>query len=510
MKKLFLLMLAMLLIVSSLASCGGQVETETETQPPKGTETVSYETESSGDRYDSSFDRTSVKDDIPSDLRFDGETVTFFIRDNVEHWKYEMDSDVLLDDTLYDAVYYRNKTVEERLGITITTVGQAGDYANRESWNNTLRTAVNTKSGDFDGAAIYASQGSPLALESMYYNVIDFPYINLEKPWWNQAMQEELTLFGTLFYLAGDIAVTEITETFCLQYNKVILDRFYGATDLDVYQLVNDKQWTIDKMYELVAGVHEDKNSNGAVDDGDLIGIWAKEASYQESWNDAWIPAMGINITETVYGVPELTIYNERTLRAFDAVKRLLVNCPGTLNANTIELSKFSNSLALFNMSNLNAGAGLRDMKDAYGVLPIPMLEEGGEYGTTFGNVASLVTILSSLPEDRKELVGATLELMAAESYKQVTPAYFEIAVKTKYAESPEDAAVYDLILNSVKYSFGYCYSTVCLGEVGSMFRIMDRDIAQLYGEREASYQEKLEQLMNGLDEAAFRATNGK
>ena len=509
MKKALLIALALLLLASAFTACGDTVATET--QAPEA-ESRPPETEGgSNDRYDASFDRSSVADDISADLRFDGETVTFFTRDDVEHWKYEMDADAIMNDTLYDAVYYRNKTVEERLGITITTIQQAGNYANRNTWNDTLRTAVNTKTGDFDAAAIYASQGSALALESMYYNVIDFPYINLEKPWWNQSMREELSLFNTLYYLAGDIAVTEITETFCLQYNKVIFDKYYGSSDVDLYKLVEEKKWTIDTMYDLVAGVHEDNNGDGIVNDGDLVGLWAKTAGYQESWNDAWVPAMGIAITTMVNGVPELSFYSERTIRAFESVKRVLASCPGTLNADTIVTSKFADGMALFNMSNLNAGSGLRDMKDAYGVLPLPMLEENqeGGYATTFGNVASLVTILSSLPEDRKDLVGATLELMAAESYKQVTPAYFEIALKTKYAESPEDSKMYDLILNSVKYSFGYCYSTVCLAELGSLFRIMSRDVAKTYEERAETYEQKLQDLIDGLDEAAFKAQYG-
>ena len=199
--KLLALALACLMLVSLLASCGGTTDTETraeqETQAPA-------ETGTTGDRYDASFDRSSVADTVPTDLKFDGETFTFFTRNDLEHWKFEMDVDEIMNDTLYDAIYYRNKTVEERLGIEITTVQQAGNYANRTTWNDTLRTAVNTKTGDFDAAAIYLSQGSPLAIENMYYNVIGFDHINLAKPWWNQSIQEELTLFNTLYYLAGD------------------------------------------------------------------------------------------------------------------------------------------------------------------------------------------------------------------------------------------------------------------------------------------------------------------
>ena len=513
--KILALILACLLLVTGLVACGGEADTETK---PQGTETKAPETSGSeGGRYDASFDRSTVKDDIPADLKFEGETVTFFVRDDDELWKYEMDVDEILNDTLYDAIYYRNKTVEERLGITITTTGQPGKYGVRAQWNDTLRTAVNTKLTDFDAAAIYLSTGSVLAVEGVYYNVIDFPNINLEKPWWNQSIQNELTLFNTLYYLAGDIAVTELTGTFCMGFNKNLYDKYYGATGVSLYDVVNEKKWTIDYLYDLAAGVHEDLNSDGIVSDGDVIGYSAFDPTAQDSWNDAWIIACGINITTMVNGVPELSFYSDRTIRAHEAVRRLSVTCPGTLATKTKELTGFAEGMIMFTRTSLNGGASWREMKDAYGILPLPMLEENqeGGYATTVNNTSSLVTILSSLPAERKELIGATLELMAAESYKQVTPTYFEVAVKTKYAEAPEDAKMYDMILNSVRFSFGYCYSTESLRggknglPIGALFRIITDDLAQKYDENDEVYEENLQKLIDGLDEAAFKAMYG-
>ncbi len=512
--KILALVLVCLMTVSALVACGGTADTETQSG---GQETMApAETQNpDGGRYDAAFDRSSVSDDIPADLKFTGETVTFFTRNDDELWKYEMDVDTIMNDTLYDALYYRNKTVEERLGVTISTIAQAGNYSNRLTWNDTLRTAVNTKSGDFDAAAIYLSQGSVLAVENMYYNVIDFDNINLNKPWWNRDIQNELTLFKTLYYLAGDIAVTELTGTFCMGFNKNLYDKYFGASGENLYDVVNENRWTIDYLYDLTAVVHEDLNGDGLVSDGDVVGYSAFDPYKQDSWNDAWIIACGINITTMVNGIPELSFYSERTIRAHEAVKRLSVTCPGTLASEHKELTTFQDGKILFTRTNLNGGASWREMKDAYGIIPMPMLEEDqeGGYATTVNNTSSLITILSSLPGERKELVGATLELMAAESYKQVTPTYFEVAVKTKYAEAPEDAKMYDLILNSVRFSFGYCYSTESLRgggkdrmAIGTLFRIITDDLAQKYDESDEIYEENLQKLIDGLDEAAFRA----
>ena len=519
--KLLALVLACVLLATCFIACGDTTDNGgTTTNPPTTNKPDTSDSSSTGSstdgRYDASFDRNSVADGVPTDLSFTGETVTFFTRNDNELWQFEMDVDTVMNDTLYDAIYYRNKTVEERLGITIDTIQQAGNYTNRLTWNDTLRTAVNTKTGDFDAAAIYTSQGSVLAVEGLYYNVIDFPHIDLEKPWWNQNIQSELTMFDTLYYLSGDIAATEMTETFCLIYNKNLYDKYYGSTGTSIYDIVNNKEWTIGYMYDLVAGAYEDTNGDGVVSDGDVVGLTSTAPDYSQSWFEAWIPALGISYTTMNHGIPELSFYSERTVGAFEQLGRLIASNPGTLAKNELVETKFVDGKALFGMTNLNAGSGLRDMKDAYGVLPLPMLnEEQGEYRTSFGNVASLVTILSSLPNDRKELVGATLELMAAESYKQVTPAYFEIAVKTKYAESPEDAQIYDLILNATTFSFGACYGTESIKGAGNqnpitvLFRRVDRDLVQLWEENVEAYEQSLEKLINGLDEAAFNAMMG-
>ena len=500
--KYLSLVLAILMLVSALVACGGETETkETETKKPENnTET----TEIGGTAY--------VEDDIPDDLRFDGETVTFFTRDDNETWLYEMDVDTLMDDTLYDAIYYRNLAVEEQLGITITTIHQKGSGNNATSWNDAYRTAVNTKSGDFDAAAMYTSQSSVLAVEGLFYNVIDFPYISLEKPWWNQTMREELTLFNTLYYLAGDITISEISCGEAMFYNKDLMDRYFPGLSTEIYDVVEDQKWTIDYMYDLVAQVHEDVDGTGTVSDGDVVGFHDGEfASTGEAQRDAWIAACGINITEMVGGMPEYTFYSSRTVNAFEKLKRLHSQNPGTLCKSETTYTKFVNGNVLFDIARLRNGQEFRIMENRYGVLPLPMYEENqdGGYHTVVWNGASITSIPSSLLSSRKELVGATLELMAAESYRQVRPAYCEVALKTKYSEDLQDSAMYDLIIDSFQFSFGFVYSTKSLGGIGSLFRDLSIDIAQKWDENDAVYQEKLNDLIDGLDEASFIANYG-
>ena len=485
--KIACLVLALIMMLATFAACGGNGD---DTTLPKA----------SGDEAESG--RNAVKDTVPTDLKFDNETVTFFVRDDNEMWKNEIDVEKTTNDTLYDAIYYRNATVEQRLGITIDQIGQAGSFSVSDAWNSTLRNAVLTKSGDYDAAAIYASTGSAIAVEGLYYNMLDLPHINLDKPWWNKSVVEEVTLFDTLYYLAGDIAVTEISDGVSLFFNKNLFTELYQAQNINLYEIVENGDWTVDYLIDLVANAWIDENSDGVISDGDTVGFAAGVVTTGDAGMDAWIPAMGISLTKMVDGYPELTFYDEHTVEAFEKLQALYNTNPGTLRASA-SATKFVVGNQLFTRAYLNAGSSFRNMQDNYGVLPMPKFDkEQADYHTTFGNGASLIVVLSTCT--RTDLIGATIELMGAEAYKQVTPAYFEICLQGKYSDAPEDAEMYDRIINSFVYSFGFCYSTKSLEGIGSLFRDLNADLAQKYEANKVKYETALEELIDKLDEISF------
>lgn len=58
----------------------------------------------------------------------------------------------------------------------------------------------------------------------------------------------------------------------------------------------------------------------------------------------------------------------------------------------------------------------------------------------------------------KAEAASAVLEAMAAETYRTVTPAYFEIALKTKYSRDDDTSRMLDIIVGSVKFDLAYIY----------------------------------------------------
>ena len=495
MGKLLALFLALLMLLGTLVACGGDPA----------------ETEGKGSTTRPSAGEDEVQDTVPADLRFDGETVTFLIRDNKDQYKYELACEELLNNPLYDAIHYRNIDVETRLGLKFKTVGQNGSYTNFSKWNEVLSTSVLTNTGDFDGAAFYLSTGSALAKDGIYYNLLSLTdyeggYLNFEKPWWNQTLVDELAAYSTLFFAGGSLTISEVDDGACIFFNRDLFNQLYPEDrDTALYQLVRDGKWTADKMASYVSGAWTDMNSNGAIDDGDVVGTRIHAIGKSAGIMDAWVVAMGLRLTETnVYGEPEIALLNSNILPAYEKVRSIFGNNPGALLvAEMSGETDLKNGNMLFKTATFHHGVEMKESVVNYGVLPIPKLDqEQAEYYTGFGNEASAVAICSNLSDDRAAMVSAVLELLSAEGYKQVIPVYYGTILKGHYSREQADAEMYDKILGSFVFSFGFAYSSQSLGGIGSIFRDLSPtfDMQNHIDSNKETWKTKLTELLTALE----------
>lgn len=494
------LFLVVLFVFSCFLACGKVDETE----PLPETTTIESLTETEDPRL-------SIKDNIPTDLKYQDEEITFFVRNDSDLYKYEIACDEIMNDTLYDAIHYRNIDVESRLGVKIKTIGQSCTWNERTSWTQTLSTAVLTNSDDFDAASFYISVGSALAKDGIYYNVMDLTretgdgYFDFSKPWWNQTMVDELTVYGSLFFIGGSLTVSEIANGVCLFFNKDLFDQnFPDDTSAKLYDLVRTGKWTIEQMTDYVSQTWDDINSNGVIDDGDVAGIIGKTGTSFGAM-DAWLFALGLDITEKdEYGEPIIAIVNAQTVPAYEALRKLFAQTPGSLlTTSGLTETKLDNGNLLFAVKMLKEGAGMRASEVNYGVLPLPKYNEEQEnYRTCFANIGSAIGICSNVSDKKATMLSAVIELLSAESYKQVIPVYYSTVLQGQYSKDQVDAEMYDLILGTFNFSFGFAYSTQSLGAPGNIFRDMDLkfDIQSEIESKKLNWNQQLTNLLASLE----------
>jgi hypothetical protein len=209
-------------------------------------------------------------------------------------------------------------------------------------------------------------------------------------------------------------------------------------------------------MADYCTAIYTDANGNGSLDAGDVFGCtFTNPSVYFDGL------AGGANLT--FIGVKEDGTYcwaleNERTMLFVDKCKRLLHadnNCG--LSVGDI-YGLLRNDHVLFTVGMLDGTEQLRDMENDYGIIPMPKLDTSQAQYTTYSHNGFSVFALP-VTCSKADSVGIFLEAMCAESYRSVIPAYYEIALKVKYARDAEAMEMLDLCTGGLVYDFGYLYS---------------------------------------------------
>jgi hypothetical protein len=118
----------------------------------------------------------------------------------------------------------------------------------------------------------------------------------------------------------------------------------------------------------------------------------------------------------------------------------------------------------------------LKNMTDTYGIIPIPKLDEQqDQYYTFLHDQFTAFGIISTVKEDKLQMMGAVLEAMASESYKSVVSVYYDLALKYRYAKDEESGRMLDLIYSSIYIDAGVLYTKV-LNSVHQQLRTIIRN----------------------------------
>jgi len=442
---------------------------------------------------------TEITPDLPDNLNFGGEQINI--------WYFTKNSDVsesfidiagdLNGDVVDEALYNRNARVEEKLNVDLvfTDTGVASSDT-----GGAIRSLVMSGDTTYDIFNVVQWNAAGLATEGMYRNLVDLPYVDIEKPWWSQYYIREINIGrNNRYFLCGDISIDMIRCISCMYFNKVIYGDHYGDPD-QMYQTVLDGQWTYDKLSTYVKETYADINGNDKVDDGDSYGLLLN--NYNNI--DILFYSAGLRATNRDQDdIPFLALNNERTASVIEALYELCHNTQGTMlrsgGEGTLQNNiDFNNGYSLFLMGFLYTSEQLRNMEQDYGIIPAPKFDEAQpNYEAFVHDIATLICLPQTA--NRLEEIGAVLELMAYESYKTVTPAYYETAMKTKYTRDALSSQIIDLLhdrnMTDIAYVFGGSFQN--LGYIGrEMIANKQNNFASFYSKREKAAIKQMEKLI--------------
>ena len=441
--------------------------------------------------------RSEIKDGLP-ELDFDGQEIRILFRGGMNEGEWFVESET--GDVVGDAVYRRNSDVMERLNVSFVLTPSG--TANAQALPGSVTSAILAGSDEYDVIAWAQYVVLPLSIDGMFTNLIDAPYIDTDAPWWNTAYMDAISIGNSSrFFLVGDVTLTALKNTSAAFFNKNLFESYIGSPD-GFYQDVADGKWTVDLLREYAEKAYADLNGNNKADDGDLFGIAATNCANTEHY----AIACGMEFSKRdADGIPALAVNTERNVRAAEKIYDLYYNTVG-MNLLTDDKSFTTDSLAkvfaadqlLFMTIWVQTADNLRDMESDYGIIPYPKLDEAQEqYRTLIHDTASMVTIPATCT--RADTVCAVLEALSAESYRTVTPAYYEVALKTKYARDNISIQMIDLLHSQATTDFAYAYN-YALNDVGILMRTVikdgNKDFVSLYAAREQAALVKLGDLI--------------
>ncbi|MBQ4590683.1 MAG: extracellular solute-binding protein [Clostridia bacterium] len=450
MKKLLSLLLALMMCAPAFLSCA---ETE-ETASQDPTSAVSAE-QSSGETApeETEVSRENIPDTLPDDLDFGGETVTFHLRGDDEAYQ-EVGVEEMTGEPVNDAIYERNEMISERLNVNLVAF-QAEKW---DQYNNaiaSLRSSIMAADGAYDVIGGWSARIPSLSLEGLLRDLNELPYLDFDQPWWSQSAVEELQIAGKLHFITGDLSKTMLSAMCIFVFNQKV------ATDYDIenlYDVVREKRWTVDYVHSLVSDIYVDANGNGTVDTADIFGLTTSSVNDADGFMQGYHVSL---ISRDENGLPVLDVDTDRMTTVVEKTYELYWNNPGTwaITGDGTDLTPFREDRALLSTTRVSSLVStLAEMESDFGVLPYPLLNEAqSDYGIRVQDALSLWCI----PIDAKnpEMSAAVLEALCAQSYRTVTPAYFDVALKNRYSRDQETAEMMDLIKNSALINFEQLYN---------------------------------------------------
>ena len=437
MKRYLTLAITAALMLSAFSCGSGGEGKDSSTSAPESTGEETTAPEDTDGLPEKDMDKFELKI-----VHFDGNWLSWALT--------KLDAESETGDRLNDAIYKRNRNMEERFNCEINVTGKetitAGD----------IQSEIMAGDSNYDVWFMYDNW----TLGAVEYLLPweELPYINLDREWWNPSATEVFNLEGKTYAAAGNYSLSVLSRASGFAFNKDIYNKMNRSEN--IYDLAREGKWTIDVMYDTAKNAYIDLDGDSSMNENDQYGIsgsWKETFWRFLSGSDVRFISKDSN-SDPVFDLQKNETAINKMLKIFDLFteKGIYYN-PQTKDVHSVQDSEeiFADGRLLFKTVNLFDLEALRTCDIDIGILPCPKYDENQEnyYAPSFG--AEISVLLKTLPEERKENVGMLLEALAYDTNANILPEYKEVLLKTKLARDNESEEMIDIIINSISFDFG-------------------------------------------------------
>lgn len=460
MKRFISFAMAMLICLLSVVSCGEGQQEETDTSPADTAAApgeVVEETVSATPNWDAAA-KINL-DGISIDIACPATSATYYDA---------LDFEESTGDKLNDAIYDRNRLLEEQMNFKLNALPDTGSAT-------ALATSVSAGTGDFDMAlGLIQSYGGSLLSKGYLRAFNTLNNVDMTKPWWDKSAYDTMSVNDHMFFGMMDFSVDIYESLTVLFYNGELLTRFQLD---DPYELYKNQEWTIDKMLEMMEAVANDENGDGKFTlDTDMYGLAGREYQFQPMMFTSGVEIISWDDTEQAF---ILRMGDERFLQIAEAIGNVYdASREGvTFGYNDESRLAFKDGRVLFYSRLLGDYNLLRDKEDDYGIICFPRYDYTNETSLCFvqnPNALFLPVVVGDDNGDGKQdydEIGAFLQAVGAYTYDVTKEVYVENAVIGKGTRDENSAEMVRYLLDNKGYCLGqsYGYTAILNGLCGAI-----------------------------------------
>ena len=432
MKKTLCLLLCFVMLLSVLVGCKKKDQptdtTPGDTQPVSDTS----DTETTGIRKEMVFEDFSVN----------GEKRDFLMAVRADRYHYlyaEQDA----TDRVERATYTRNAFVEEKFGVNIKI---KEINSTKADWANQLAVT----DGSIDVAV--PDYWWLLEQQDLFINLYAREELQFNQEYWYAAWNDGTTINNKLYTVVGDGSL-EVWENI----EVVFFNKGKATTQgVNLYDLVDNNQWTIDKMLEV------SRNAASGLDDSDTTND-IHGALYDVHSMRSQLFSAGLKIVDTSNGTLDI-VAQSRTLNLdiVDKVKSLIHDQATDYHASTArsdatnKAKLFTSGKTMFYATALYAGYTINAQTNvpSFGVLPMPKYGTDQEkYITTSYGVSVFAIPKIALDQHFSAVI---LDAINYYSEEHTLDAFYNKAMRGQLAEGSDDVRMLDLAKDTMYFDMGW------------------------------------------------------
>ncbi|MEA4831495.1 MAG: extracellular solute-binding protein [Oscillospiraceae bacterium] len=450
MKKLSIILAILILVSTLFASCAN--DTKPSGNKSNGTNEQSTDT---GDGKYYGFDPLPALEDA------NGYVFKAYTRGResgyVDWYTMDFTADGDENEIINESVYRRNGILSEKYGITLESV------VSPKNQRELAEASINAGDQSFDMIIAEGKSVAAMAQGGYCVDLKTLPYLQLDGPWWDQHANEQLSIGGKLFCTTGDLSMSDNDATWICVYNKNVWEE---NNIENLYQLVRDNKWTIEKVEEISKQMKKDVNDDGKMDINDSYGyVFEPFNTY------ALFYSLGESVTKkNADDYPELSVYSSSSAEVYDIIMDMVKSrdtyyigwsrdCTSVVKDDRALLA----SSTLWTIRNLYTS-----FDQDFGLLPMPKRYADQPYVEVVD--ASTCASLYAIPTSNvnTDVTAYALEALCRESKDTLRKAYYDTAIEHKTMRDVESGEMLDIILAnrcfdlSMIYNWGGWYDMFC------------------------------------------------